>query len=256
MTSLIKSELLKLRTARSFIVLCGLGVVLSLLICFAGALLNDYSNRGPDDATPGADAISNASLILFFTLMLGVLSVTTEYRHGSISLALLIEPDRRRLLAAKLIAASAAGAPLGLLTAGLGLAIARVTLHARGFTLGVDTTGVIELIAGVAVAGALMAALGVGVGALVRKQTPAVVGVLVYLLLIEPVLTGVVLKNDEVRYSISGAIAELTATTAAAGVEGLDHGFGQIPGGLILFGWVALFALFGGAVMRARDVTD
>ena len=256
MSALIRSELLKLRTARTFIVLMGLGLFLSILISVLTAALADYSHLSPGDATPVVDAISNASVILFFLLMLGVLSITTEFRHGSIAATLLVEPDRRRLLAAKAIAASAVGALIGLFGAGLSLLIYAAILPGRSLSLDTAATQVIELIAGMTAAGALMTALGVGVGALVRKQTPAIVGVLVYLFLIEPIVTGVVLKSAEVRFSLSAAIAELTGTTAAAGVNGLDHAFGQLPGGLVLFVWTALFAVIGGAVMRARDVTD
>ncbi len=256
MSALIRSELLKLRTARSFIVLTGLGLVLVVLIGIANGLLADYSDPSAGNGTPAVDAISNSSVILFFILMLGVLSITNEFRHGSIAATLLVEPDRRRLLAAKLIAASGVGAVIGLVSAGLSLAISAALLPGRGFPLDAGATKVIELLAGMTVAGALMTALGVGVGALIRKQTPAIVGVLVYLFLIEPILTGVVLKSAEVRYSLSAAIAELTATTATAGVDGLDHGLSQIPGGLILLGWTVLFAVLGGAMLQARDVTD
>ena len=95
--------------------------------------------------------------------MLGVLSVTTEYRHGSIASTLLVEPNRRRLLAAKLVAASIAGALLAswqprLFASALGAAL----LPGRGFSLGLDGKLVAELLAGMTVAGALMAAIGVG----------------------------------------------------------------------------------------------
>jgi ABC-2 type transport system permease protein len=256
MSALIRSELLKLRTARSFIVLTSLGLGLGILIGVLSAALADYSHLGPGDATPVVDAIANASVILFFLLMLGVLSITNEFRHGSIAATLLVEPDRRRLLAAKVIAASAVGALIGLLTAGLSLVIYAAILPGRGSSLDTDAKQVIELLAGMAAAGALMTALGVGVGALVRKQTPAIVGVLVYLFLLEPIVTGVVLKSSQVRFALSAAIAEVTGTSASAGVNGLDKALGQVPGGLVLLGWTVLFIVLGGAMLQARDVTD
>jgi ABC-2 type transport system permease protein len=254
LSSLIRSELLKLRTARSFIVLTSIGVGLALLVSILSAILTDFAS--PDNPKPAIDAASNASFVLLFVLMLGVLSVTTEYRHGSIASALLIEPDRPRLLAAKLVAASVAGAAVGLLATVLSFAIEAVLLPTQDFSLDLGAGQLFQLLAGMTVAGALMTALGVGVGALVRRQTPAIVGVLIYLVALEPILTGVVLRSSQVPFSLSAAMAEVTATTDTAGVTGLDDPLGQIAGGLVLLGWALAFAVFGGAVMRARDITD
>jgi ABC-2 type transport system permease protein len=250
---LIRSELLKLRTARSFLVICGLGVGITLLIGVAIASFNDYH---PFDNSAGLDQISTASTVLFFTLMLGVLSVTTEYRHGSIAATLLVEPDRRRLLLAKLIATSGVCAVIALVTVGALLAIAAPILSSRDIALGISDSEVVKLIAGVTVAGALTAALGTGLGALVRKQTAAVVGIIVYLLLLEPLITTGTdaLISDSVKdYAIGNAMTELTGTGA---VNGLDDPLGQVAGGLILLAWAAGFAVIGALVSQNRDVTD
>jgi ABC-type transport system involved in multi-copper enzyme maturation permease subunit len=247
--SLIRSELLKLRTARSFVVICVLGVVICALISLANAILTKYSGDDPD---PGLDLIAVASTVLFFTLMLGVLTITTEYRHGSIASALLVEPDRRRLLAAKLVAVTILGAALGLLTAALCLCIGEAILPGRGYPLGLSAGQVLELLAGMTAAGGLTAALGAGVGALVRRQTAAVVGIILYLVLIEPLLTGVVIKWFG-HYAIGDTFVE---TTGTAPVNGLADPFGQLAGGLLLLGWAALFAVIGAVVMQTRDVTD
>jgi ABC-2 type transport system permease protein len=255
MMDLIRSELLKLRTARSFIVLVAIGFVICVLISIATGLLAKYSAGDP---RPGVDLISNASTVLFFTLMLGVLAVTTEYRHGSISSALIVEPNRLRLLAAKLIAVTAVGALVGVVTAGVCLLIGEVTLPGRGYPLGLDASDVLKLLAGMAAAGGLIAAIGAGVGALVRKQTAAIVGVIVFLFVIEPVITNLLLDaaldhKPLERYSIGNALTEATATGPATD---LADPFGQLAGVLILLAWAALFTVLGGAVMRSRDITD
>jgi ABC-2 type transport system permease protein len=254
-TSLIRSELLKLRTARSFGVLIAIGVGVCALIALGSGLFANYS---PEDGGPGLDLISTASTVLFFTLMLGVLSVTTEYRHGSIASTLLVEPNRVRLLAAKLAAVTIAGALVGLITAGLCLGIGQATLPGRDYPLGLDGGEVVKLLAGMAAAGGLTTAFGAGVGALVRKQTAAVVGVILYLLLIETLITALLLDRaldaqGLERYGFGNAMVEATGT---APVNGLDDAFGQLAGVLILLAWAALLALIGGAVMRARGITD
>jgi ABC-2 type transport system permease protein len=248
MTSLIRSEVLKLRTARSFIVLICVGVGLISLLCLATSLFAKYSSG---DTSPGLDLISNTSTVALFTLMLGVLSITTEFRNGSIASTLLVEPNRIRLLAAKLVAVIAAGALIGLVVSGVGLLIGAAILPGRGYPLGLDGTEVVELLAGTTAAGALMAAVGVGIGALVRVQTPAIVGILVYLFVVEPLLTFLVGSSE--HYVLGSALSEVTGT---GDVNGLDDPLGQVPGGLLLLGWAALFAVLGAVVMRARDVTD
>jgi ABC-2 type transport system permease protein len=248
MTSLIRSEMLKLRTARSFVVLTCVGVGLITLLSLATSLFAKYS---PGDTSPGLDLISNASTVALFTLMLGVLSITTEFRNGSIASTLLVEPNRVRLLAAKLVAVIVAGALIGLLTSGIALILGAAILPGRDYSLGLSDSDVVELLAGTTAACAVMAMVGVGIGALVRSQTPAIVGILVYLFVVEPLLTFLISGSEQ--YVLGSALSEITGT---GDVSGIDDPLGQIPGGLLLLGWAALFAVLGALAMQARDVTD
>jgi hypothetical protein len=89
----------------------------------------------------------------------------------------------------------------------------------------------------------------------VRKQTPAIVGIFVYLFVLEPVLTGLLVKSAS-KYSLGSAMSEITATTSSGTINGLEAPLGQVAGGLVLGAWAALFALIGAAVMQARDISD
>ena len=53
---------------------------------------------------PGPDLLGIAGLSQLFTLVLGILAVSTEFRHGTITPSLLVVPDRTRLVLAKLAA--------------------------------------------------------------------------------------------------------------------------------------------------------
>ena len=120
-----------------------------------------------------------------FALVLGILIVATEFRHGTITPSLLAVPDRTRLVLAKLVAALAAGALLGLVGAiACALIIVPQLVDARDLVSG----DVLELIAGNAVASALFAAIGVGLGALIRNQVGAIIGALGWIFLVEPLL--------------------------------------------------------------------
>jgi ABC-2 type transport system permease protein len=251
-THQIRSELFKLRTARSFVVLTSLGVGCVVLISVVTALTQDYGNLGLGRSGAALDLVNGAGLVLVFTLMLGVLAVTTEWRHGSVAPTLLVEPDRRRLVLAKLVAVSCCGALIALVAAAVCLTVGAAILPSRGYALGLDASITAKLLAGMTLGGLLTAAIGVGIGALVRKQTAAVVGILVYLLLLEPLITGVALKSLN-RFSLASAISELTLT---ADVTGVEDALGQIAGGLVLLSYAVLLVVVGAAFLQTRDVTD
>ena len=127
-----------------------------------------------------------------FILILAVIGITGEWRHHTITSSLLAAPDRIRFLAAKMIAFAAAGLVLSLvisLAIGIvGLVDPRRPRPARRPTLG----DLIAQFARNAMVAALLAAFGVGLGALVRNQVVAIVGVLVLSFIVEPALIGLV----------------------------------------------------------------
>ena len=131
MSRLVRSELLKLRTTRTFlgITLAALGLI--ALAAGVGAAASTY---GPSDPSPGRDLLEAGGIAQPFALVLGVLAVSTEFRHGTITPSLLTVPRRARLVVAKLIAHGVAGLVLGLVAFGLAAALAFPILSARGIS--------------------------------------------------------------------------------------------------------------------------
>ena len=82
--------------------------------------------------------------------------------------------------------------------------------------------------------------LGVGLGAIIRNQVGAIIGALVYLLLLEG-LIGLVpgIRDVLPKYGLGGTSQALRATDA--GDPDTDF-LAQLPGGLLLAGYVAVFA--------------
>jgi len=109
MTGLIRAEVLKLRTTRTFWAIT-LGAL--ALVAIAAAAISAASRFTPGDH-PAQQALAVAGPANTFALVLGVLAVTSEYRHGTITPALLITPRRTRLLVAKLITLTVGGLVLG-----------------------------------------------------------------------------------------------------------------------------------------------
>jgi ABC-2 type transport system permease protein len=249
LTRLVTAELFKLRTTRTFYGVVGgaLGLVLAILIIAAAT-----ATWQPGD-TPLRDLTGISGFAQVFALVLGILAVTSEFRHGTITPSLLVVPDRVRLTFAKLGASLAAGLMLGLASTGLAAAFGAAILNARGIDTGIAGSEVTKMIVGGTIATALYAALGVGVGALVRNQVGAIVGTLVYLFVLENLLQIVKpLRDVLAKYGFGGVGQGLTGTAEA----GADHPpLGQVSAGLVLAGYCALFLIAGIAMMRRRDVT-
>ncbi len=181
-----------------------------------------------------------------FAALLGALSVTAEIRHGTIRPTFLVTPLRGRVVWAKVTACVLTGAGLGLVAGAVAAAAGLLALGARGIDLRLDGGDDVLLVAGsVAAAAALWAAIGVGVGALVRHQVPAVVGICAWLLFVEGLLVGDLVGLGEVFRFLPGS--------AAAAISGQESGTLLAPAvGLALLAVYAAAAAMVGALATAR----
>jgi ABC-2 type transport system permease protein len=107
---------------------------------------------------------------------------------------------------------------------------------------------------GQVIAAALWAALGVGLGALIRNQVGAVVGALGWVFVGEPLLAilpaGI---GDAIgKYGLSGASGALSATPGGHA----DDRLSQVSGGLLMLAYAAVFLVLGILAMRRRDITQ
>ena len=247
MSRAIAAELFKLRTTRtSWGVTLG-SLALVLVISTIAALAGEFS---VGDEAPGPDLLEIAGLVQIFALVLGILIVATEFRHGTITPTLLAVPDRVRLVLAKLVAALGAGALLGLVAALVCTAIVFPLLSSRDIDAGGSSGEVLELILGNLAASALFAAIGVGLGALLRNQVGAIIGALGWIFLVEPLLTIIPGFDDVIsKWFPSGA------ANAAAGTASSPDALGQVPAALVLAGYAAAFVAAGIVMVRRRDVS-
>ena len=247
MSRAIAAEFFKLRTTRTAwgVILGALALV--VIISLIAALAGDFSST---DEAPGEDLMEISGLVQIFALVLGILSVSTEFRHGTITPSLLAVPDRTRLVLAKLVTALVAGALLGLVASALCAAIVLPLLSARDIATGTDASEIVRLIAGNTAASALYAAIGIGLGALIRNQVGAIIGALGWIFLVEPLLTLIPGFEDFIaRWFPTGAANALAGT--ATNSDALD----QIPAGLLLVVYAGLFVAAGVVVLRGRDVS-
>jgi ABC-2 type transport system permease protein len=239
--TLLSAELLKLRTTRTFAALAGVAVGISLLLTVLVGLLTE-----PKQDEVLRDVFANDVSSLFI-LILAIVGITGEWRHRTITSSLLAAPDRVRFLAAKTLAFAAAGVFLSLLISlsvgAIGLAIMTIR------DLPTPELGEwVSLVARSAAVAALLAALGVCVGALVRNQAVAIVGVLATGFVVEPALLGLV--PDVGRFgpflALPGGLGDVQDDP-----ELLAPGLAA----LAMLGWIVATYIGAAALLRRRDLS-
>ena len=248
MTRLIRAEVVKLRSTRTYRLL----VLGALALIAAGVTATSLTASHTGGANPVRATLALAGLAQTFALIAGALAVTTEFRHKTITQAVLITPRRTPLLAAKAGTLTVAGLAFGLLATGAAAAIALPVLASRHIASHVDGAQLAAIVAGGAVATALAAALGVGAGAIIRNQVGAVVTVLGLLYVAEPLLAFIPHAGAAVQtYGLGGLASGATATT---GFPASAHLLGQVPAALVFAAYALVLLVAGAALLRRRDI--
>ena len=188
------------------------------------------------------------TLAALFAALLGALSITGEIRHGTIRPTFLVSPRRGRVLAAKVWTSTLIGGGFGLAACALAAGVGTAVLRVRGIDIQLSGGDYALLLAGGAAAAALWAAIGVGLGTVVRSQVPTLVGICAWLLFVESLLIGDVAGVGDIGRFAPGA--------AAAAITGQDPDTLLAPAvGLALLALYAAGAsLAGSLAIDRRDV--
>jgi ABC-2 type transport system permease protein len=242
-----RAELLKQRSTRT---LLGLFAAMVGLVALAVAL---HAIGLPVDALDER----SRQLIVFglggflgslFAALLGALTITSEIRHGTIRPTFLVTPQRGRVVAAKAAVCVLVGAVFGLVAAVIAVGTGTATLDGRGVEVLVDIADASLLVTGGTIASALWAAIGVGVGAIVRRQVATLVGLCAWLLFVEGLLADATGGLGEVGRYLPGAAA------AAIGGQEPDRLLAPVVGLAVLCLYTAGSSLLGAFSMSRRDV--
>jgi ABC-2 type transport system permease protein len=175
MIALVGSELLKLRTLRST-AYAAAGLLLITLLT-AGLAMGDAGSKNfstPAQLRETIAAIGYAAVL--FLAVLGAIAASGEYRHRTISQRFLASPARGRVLLAKLAAYAVVAAATALVVTAIGAALGEAVVSSKGYSLELGEAG-LRLTAGIVVATALAAMLGVVVGSITRNPTTAMVAI-------------------------------------------------------------------------------
>jgi ABC-2 type transport system permease protein len=238
------SEFRKMRSTRTNLgLLAGMIGLTLLTVLVNGFVLTVPELRGHDNQHMLLSAGTSGAL---FAALIGVMAITSEFRHGTIRSTFVVTPDRRRVIAAKVVASLLMGIAFGLAAIGLSFGIGYAILSGRGIDFALGTNHVLLLVFGTLLMTALWAALGVGVGAVVKNQVFAVIGLIIWAFVIDNLLRELV--PDVGRFTPVAASDSITAGFA-------DYLLAPVAAGLLLLGYVLAFVAAGTFLVARRDVT-
>jgi len=246
-SALVRAELLKFRTTRASLVFLLAAAALTATATSATVGTADDSDLGT--STLSRDVLSSALVTTLIILLVGITSVTTEWRHGTVTRTFLVTPRRERVLLAKGVWVATLAAVLFAAAMLLALAIAVPWLTIRGSSFAFDRH-VLGIAGRGVLAAVLYGSLGVGVGSVVQNQTAALVGAVLWVLPVEA-LVGALLNVVDLD-----DVSDYLPARALAAVDGETSGtLSLLPGAGVAAGYVVGFAVLGWLRMRRQDIT-
>lgn len=266
MTRLVRAEWLKLRTTAVPWVLLGVAALLtglSVVFAFLNPLRTAGAAVGPTWITPtsvselrnlvgagvGADVVA---------VLLGALTISTEFRHKTVTAAFLVTPERGRFIVAKLVTSVLASIALGVTMLVGTMAAGSIVIAARHGSVAALWHQIPAVAPGMLLVFALFGVLGVGLGSLLTNQVVVLIVILGWFLLVETLVGALV------DIWVAGFKRWLPGNAAQAAVGYTARGHPQavaaslLPwwgGALAVLAYGLAFAAVGWAVMRRRDIT-
>lgn len=238
MRNLIRGEAIKMRSTRTAIGFTIAGIALMLLVVLISTLAGE-----PSSVSAKRDAITIAPVGILFVVF-GVVGATGEYRHRTVAPAVLIAPDRLRLLVARALAYGVTAAAVALAMLAVAFAVG-IPLMAGNEGPSLELADYAGLLGGGMLGAALGAIMGIGFGALVGNQVAGVVSVLLYIFVIDGLIG--VANAELIPYTVG------TAASALDGLE-VDDAFGFLGSLAVLAAWTLLFMAAGLARESRREV--
>lgn len=271
MTRTIRAELVKMSTMPGMWVVLGLAFPLTGLFVIV-SFLDAGTHVFPHQTFAAVQTLADRRLLLgagfrAVTLLgplLGVLCVTTEFRHKTITGTLLLTPKRSQVLGAKVVVSAVWGVGMTVITF---VAVAVIGLPWNG-SMGGSATSVLDQAGAVVpelfVATVLLALFGLGFGTLVKNQIAGVLVTIGGTLILEGLI--VVLVNVIFHYDLNWMPDEATAAFAGIIAKGMGFGgsgsgannYSLLPwwaGGLAMLGWGIVPLVVGYFTTFSNDVT-
>jgi ABC-2 type transport system permease protein len=186
--------------------------------------------------------------------ILGVLSVTTEYRYQTITPTVLTTPSRWTLISAKLLSMALIGALYALLCVVVELGISLPWLSARH--ININLGGHLGALGAVFLVLALFALVGLGAGALLKNQIVAVSLGVAFILIIDNLVLVIPGVRAAYPYLLTGATHSIAASQSDRhDFNGVVRLISPGSGVAVLIAWGIGMALLGAGLTMNRDIT-
>jgi len=190
-TRLIRAELLKVRSTRLWLGLLAGGLVLDAVgviavLALAGTAEGARAQIQPITGIEDMQSLVwSGSVLSIFVVVLAATMATAEYRYGTAASTYLATPARWRVLSSKLWAAIPIGFAFGIAGGALPIVIAFAWFAVKAGAMPFGGP-VLVAVGEVGVQCAYAAALSVCVGVALRSQLVAILGLLGWALVVEP----------------------------------------------------------------------
>jgi len=260
--NLLKSEYRKLVYTRAFYGYIAVAVFLSVL----SSIASPFSIDALKSQLPGASLLnsqlvdsiySKATSGYLLAILMGIALMGNEFQNGQAISTFLATPKRIKVLYAKVVIAAGAGIFLMLISTALGFIGAYIGLkhfsHAKP-----DSTVFLNVTIAAIISGAVLAIMGVAVGALIRNVRIASTGSIIWLGVVEKLI--VLLWAAGGKYLPSGLILgmlnldiTLKSTRKILDISTANY-FGPGISIILLLLYAAIFATIGSWVSLRRDI--
>jgi ABC-2 type transport system permease protein len=240
--SLLGNEILKLRTTRSPLLLLA-GAQLVIIAGVSGLFVSGADVNAPDTVRR---AVAHAGLVSLFSVVLGIVGMAGEYRNRTVTDTYLSTPNRGRVVSAKLAVYAGAGVLFGLVSVVVATVTTAIWMSAKGSTLDLGDGDLWRTLVGCVGWNAGFAAIGVGIGALIRNLVGAVAVALAWLALVEGI----------VGQLLGTGLARFLPFASGVAMEGISrNGLSQWGGALVVAAYAVVFAVVAVSTTVRRDVT-
>lgn len=263
--NLMKSEMRKVLYARSYRYLLLGAIALAVLSSAASPYVThrmaesgELTFNGLTDPQMVSGMYAKAIGGYIIVVIIGVLLMAGEFRHGTAVATFLTAPRRASVLVAKLVVAAAAGVFTMVVSTGIGVVSCWLALQQYPEAVA-PAPGTFGHLANIAlVSGAVLAIIGVAVGTLIRNQGLAVGITMMWLFLIDRLIA--VFWTTGGKFLPTGLITGMMALR----LEGGDRATGMtldtadyLPAGqatAVLIGYGAAFAIVAVMTTLRRDI--
>ena len=209
MTILLKSEARKLVYLRSTWIIVAIAAFFGALNAVATGFALDANAQDfgfpSTETVEGVDAVyANTVASYFFALIVGILIFTSEFKHGTAIATFLVTPKRNLVLIGKLIIGALAGILIQIVSFSSALVAGYSYLAAQENAASPTPGKWISYLGTACLSGAVLGVVGIGIGALIRNQAAAITSSLLWLLIVEGLVTAFLPEIG--KYLMSGAI--------------------------------------------------